>query len=322
MAPPAIQTRNLTKTFTGGTVALSSLDLTIPQGVVYGLMGRNGAGKTTALRLLMGLLRPDQGEALVLGVDMWKASRTARGRVAYVSQSQQLPGWMTVPELCRYASHFYETWHHDFARDLCRRWGISENRPLGTLSGGEQRKAAILLALAPQPEVLLLDEPAAGLDPISRRELIDELVTLLSRERKCTVVFSTHIISDLERIADHVGILHRGHLQLNRSLDDLKSTFRRVQVIFPGESPPPHFTIPGAVRTSVSGPVVSGLTDVFDGEHIESLRRWPGVRVQVFPIGLEEIFIEVVGKSAREHVGDALLPLEQESEPQLNVRSL
>ena len=322
MALPAIRTRNLTKTFTGGMVALSGLDLTIPHGVVYGLMGRNGAGKTTTLRLLMGLLRPDQGEAEVLGVDMWKSGRAARGRVAYVSQSQQLPGWMTVPEVCRYASHFYETWDHGFARDLCRRWSISEDRPLGALSGGEQRKAAILLALAPQPEVLLLDEPAAGLDPISRRELIDELISLLSHERKCTVVFSTHIISDLERIAEQVGILDRGHLRLSRSLDDLKATFRRVQVIFPGESPPPHFTIPGAVCTMVSGPVVTGLSDVFDGEHIEALRRWPGVRVQVFPVGLEEIFIEVVGKSAREITSGEFPPLEQENEPQLNVKSL
>lgn len=322
MAPPAIQTRNLTKTFAPGMVALSGLDLTIAHGAVYGLMGRNGAGKTTTLRLLMGLLRPDQGEARVLGINMWNASRAARGRVTYVSQSQQLPGWMTVPELCRYASHFYETWHHTFAQDLCRRWGISENRPLGALSGGEQRKVTILLALAPQPDVLLLDEPAAGLDPISRRELIDELVTLLSQERKCTVVFSTHIISDLERIADQVGILDRGRLRLSRSLDDLKSTFRRVQVIFPGESPPPQFSIPGAVRTCVSGPVVTGVTDAFDGEHIDALRRWPGVRVQIFPIGLEEIFIEVVGKSARESEADPVLPLEQDPEPQISVRSL
>ena len=307
MALPAIQTRNLTKTFEGGTVALSGLDLTIPRGVVYGLMGRNGAGKTTALRLLMGLLRPDRGEARLLGVDMCNAPREARGRVAYVSQSQQLPGWMTLPELCRYASHFYQNWQHEFARDLCQRWGMSETRPVGTLSGGEQRKAAILLALAPKPEVLLLDEPAAGLDPISRRELIDELINLLSIEGGCTVVYSTHIISDLERIADQVGILDRGHLQLNRSLDELKSTFRRVQVIFPGETPPPHFSIPGAVRTFISGPVVSGVTDVFDGEHIESLRRWPGVRVQVFPIGLEEIFLEVVGKTGREQASDDLV---------------
>ena len=322
MALSAIHTRNLTRTFAGGTVALSGLDLDIPKGAVYGLMGRNGAGKTTTLRLLMGLLRPDQGEARVLGVDMWAADRRARGRVAYVSQSQQLPGWMTVPELCRYASHFYESWQPAFADDLCRRWGINRDRPLGTLSGGEQRKAAILIALAPQPEVLLLDEPAAGLDPISRRELIDELVSLLAQERSCTVLFSTHIITDLERIADRVGILDRGHLRLDRSLDDLKSTFRRVQVIFPGEAPPPHFAVPGAVRTHVSGPVVTGVTDIFDGEHVEALRRWPGVRVQVFPINLEEIFIEVVGKCARTSVPADVPMLDDDEEAEYNLRSL
>lgn len=300
MAGPAIETRNLTKTFPEGTVALGGLDLEIPRGVVYGLMGRNGAGKTTTLRLLMGLLRPDRGEARVLGANLARAGREARGRAAYVSQSQQLPGWMTLPELCRYASHFYECWDSDFAADLALRWGISRERPLGALSGGEQRKAAVLMALAPRPEVLLLDEPAAGLDPISRRELIEELIAVLSRGPGCTVLFSTHIISDLERIAERVGILDRGQLRVDRDLDELKGAYRRVQVIFPGEAPPPHFVIPGAGRCQFSGPVVSGVTAIFDGEHIEALRRWPGVRVQIFPIGLEDIFMEVVGKPVHE----------------------
>lgn len=299
MARLAIETRNLTKTFAGGTVAVSGLDLTIPPGVVYGLIGRNGAGKTTTMRLLMGLLRPDQGMAEILGTAMWNADRSSRSRVGYVSQSQQLPGWMTLQELCRYARHFYPRWDHGFARDLIRRWTLCEDRPLALLSGGEQRKAAILLALAPRPEVLLLDEPAAGLDPVSRRELIDELIRLLSERAEATVVFSTHIISDLERIAERIGILDRGRLILNEPLDELQATFRRVQVIFPGEAPPPHFAIPGTERCHVSGAVVTGVAQLGDGDTLESVRRWPGVRVQVFPLALEEIFIEAAGRSAR-----------------------
>ncbi len=173
MKDHVIQAIDLTKTFPGGTVAVSGLDLQIERGAIYGLMGRNGAGKTTALRLLMGLLRPDHGSARVLGEDLWKASRSVRARVGYVSQTEQLPSWMTLEELSRYASTFYDVWNVRLARELAGRWSLPQKRPVGRLSNGEQRKVAILLALAPQPDVLLLDEPAAGLDPFSRRELVD-----------------------------------------------------------------------------------------------------------------------------------------------------
>lgn len=290
----AIQTRSLTKIFPSGTVGISGLDLEIPAGTVYGLMGRNGAGKTTVLRLLMGLLQPNEGEALIFGRSLWNAPRSFRARVSYVAQGEQMPGWMALRELCRYASSFYDRWNQAFAEDLARRWNIPWTRPLATLSGGEQRKAAIILALAPDPAVLLLDEPAAGLDPLSRRELISEFIGVLNRHAAATVVFSTHITSDLERIAQAVGIIERGRLVVNRALDELQATFRRIQVIFPGEAPPPRFNIPGALRTTVAGPVVTGVTEYFDAEHLEALARWPGVRVQSFPLGLEEIFLEVV----------------------------
>src|SRR5688500_5913183 len=153
----AIQARNLTKTFPGGNVGVSGLNLEIQRGTVFGLIGRNGAGKTTTLRLLMGLLRADQGEVRVMGHNLWNAKQEMRSRVAYVSQSQQLPGWMSVKELSRYVSYFYARWNSGFVDDLCKQWEIPRSRPLATLSGGEQRKAAVLLALASEPEVIILD---------------------------------------------------------------------------------------------------------------------------------------------------------------------
>ncbi|MEK7676983.1 MAG: ABC transporter ATP-binding protein [Verrucomicrobiota bacterium] len=296
MRQTVIEAANLTKTFAGEVVAVSGLDLQVERGTVYGLIGRNGAGKTTTLRLLMGLLTPSQGTAEILGQDLRTASLSERSRVAYVSQSQQLPGWMTLNELCRYASHFYPKWDFSLAVDLARRWDLNGDRSIAQLSGGEQRKAAILVALAPRPEVLLLDEPAAGLDPAARRELINELIDLLSQGHGCTVLFSTHILSDLERIAEWVGILDRGRLLVNGRLDELQSRMQRVQIIFPGDAPPLTVSIPGAVSCQVSGPVVTAVTQLVDAEHLESIRRWPGVRVQVFPLGLEEIFIEMVGR--------------------------
>lgn len=317
---PAIQTRNLSKTFPGGTVAVSGLDLEIQPGSVFGLLGRNGAGKTTAMRLLMGLLRPDQGEALVLGHSMWNASRSVRSRISYLSQSQQLPGWMDFRDLCRYASSFYSHWNTAFAHDLARKWDISISRPLATLSGGEQRKAALAVALAPEPDVLILDEPAAGLDPISRRDLINEVIGVLARNTSATILFSTHIISDLERVAQDIGILERGRLVLHRPLDELQACYRRVQVIFPGETAPPRFTIQGAARCRAAGPVVTGVTEYFDLEHIESLKRWPGVRVQVFPLSLEEVFLEIC--APRHEPEPDIQILEPESDSQNRTVSL
>ncbi len=301
---PAIHLRNLTKTFPGGAVGVAGLNLEIAPGTVYGLMGRNGAGKTTTIRLLMGLLRPDQGEAQILGQSMWEAPRALRGRISYVSQSEQMPGWMCFRDLSRYVGNFYDNWNRSFADDLAIRWGVSSLRPLSTLSGGEQRKAAIILALAPEPDVLILDEPAAGLDPVSRRELVSEVVSVLNRQTNATILFSTHIISDLERVAERVGVVERGRLVLDRPLDELQGCFRRVQVIFPGESAPPRFNITGARRCTFAGPVVSGVTEYFDAEHLEALKRWPGVRVQTFPIGLEEIFLEIC-RPAEESSGES-----------------
>jgi ABC-2 type transport system ATP-binding protein len=298
MTQPAIETSQLSKTFPGGTVAVSGLDMQVPAGTVYGLIGRNGAGKTTAIRMLMGLLRPNAGRARLLGADMWHAPWQARARVAYVPQEQQLHAWMTPGELCYYLSHFYERWDAEYAMRLVRRLGLAWDRQVGLMSGGEQRKVSVLLALAARPEVLILDEPAAGLDPIARRELIDELVDILSRDGGCTVLLSTHIITDLERIAERVGIMDRGRITTDERLDELQRTCQRVQVIFDGGAPPEGFSVPGAVRSRAEGPVVTAVVRVLSDTQLDTVRAIPGVRVNVFPLGLEDIFIELLAPTA------------------------
>ena len=207
---------------------------------------------------------------------------------------------MTFAELCRYSAHFYERWNGALAKDLARRWELPERRSLGHFSSGEQRKAAIALALAPEPEILLLDEPGAGLDPVARRRLIDELVAAMSRIEGCTILLSTHIISDLERIAEFVGIMDRGRLIASERLDDLQASAKRVQIIFPENAVPAQFFLPGALRCDIAGPVVTAITRSADLEYVESLRKKPGVRVQVFPMRLEDIFLEMVGHRSQE----------------------
>ncbi|MBA2480650.1 MAG: ABC transporter ATP-binding protein [Planctomycetes bacterium] len=292
--PAAISVEGLHKSFRG-VRAVDGLDLRVASGGVYGLVGRNGAGKTTALRTIMGLLRPDRGRAQVFGVDLIRGRPASRERVAYVSQDLHLPGWMSTAELSRYCSHFYCRWDAALATDLIRRWAIDAKRQVALLSGGQRRRVAVLLALASRAEVLVLDEPAAGLDPIARRALIEELIEALARQDGCTVIFSTHIIADLERLADTIGLMDRGRLTSEHRTEDLRTTTKRVQVVFPGDVPPAGFSIPGAIRSTTAGAVVTAIARLPDEQALAQARAIPGARVQVFSLSLEDIMIELIG---------------------------
>ncbi|MBT3200803.1 MAG: AAA family ATPase, partial [Phycisphaerales bacterium] len=184
---------------------------------------------------------------------------------------------------------------------------IPWNHQVGMLSGGQQRKVAILLAFAARPEVLMLDEPAAGLDPIARRELIDETIDVIANVSPCTVFFSTHILSDLERVAEYVGIMDRGRIVTEARLDDLQTRTKRVQVVFDTDEIPRGFEIPGAIRTKTEGPVVTSVVRMISETQLDELHKSPNLRVNVFPLGLEEIFIDLFGPEAKGEFGDMQL---------------
>lgn len=298
MNDAVIQATDLSKTFSGDVMAVSGFDLVVPRGTVYGLIGRNGAGKTTAIRMLMGLLRANHGRAELLGQSMWTAPLEHRERITYVSQDQQVHAWMTLRELCHYVSHFYTAWDQTYADRLAERFDLARDRMVGLMSGGQRRKVAILLALAARPEVLIMDEPAAGLDPIARRELVDELVDALAEGEDRTVLFSTHILADLERVADHVGIMDRGRIVTSSAIEDLQTSTKRVQIIFEDQEVPPGFKIPGAVHTDVSGPVVTAIVRMQSETQLDEIKHRYDVRINIYPLGLEEIFIELVGPNA------------------------
>ncbi len=288
-----ISARSLSKAFRNGTIALSNLNLRIAKGQVYGLIGRNGAGKTTVLRILMGLLRPDHGQSYVLGFNLSEASRHQRQRVAYLSQSQQLPDWMTMNDLVRYLAYFYESWDSDLLVQMVHRWELSRVDSISKMSVGKQRLAAIALALATRPEVLLLDEPAAGLDPIARRELNQAIIDALLNGDGCTILLSTHFLGDLERLATHVGIMDHGRIIAEGAVDDWQRTMRKVQVVFTEDRPPNGFEIPGALRSQTFGPVVTALARITDDSQMIGIRSLVGARVNIFPLSLEEMFLSL-----------------------------
>lgn len=297
MLANAIETNKVSKVFHDGAAAVRDVDLIIPQGTVYGLVGRNGAGKTTLIRILMGLLRPTGGSARVLGEDLWSASRQHRARVAYVQQYPAAGFTMSLVELSYFNSHFYERWDAGYAEKLSERFELVPAKPIASLSGGQQRLAFLIAALAAHPDVLLLDEPAAGLDPVSRRELIDQLIEVISDRADSTIIVSTHIISDLERIADRIGILDNGQLRLSSGVDDLKSDYKRVQIIFPDNPPPGYFSLPNALKYESEGAVVKAIINRADFDVIEQCKQIPGVRIQEFPIGLEDLVIDLMTKN-------------------------
>jgi ABC-2 type transport system ATP-binding protein len=290
MDEPVLHARGLVKTF-GGVVALNGLHLQVGRGEVMALVGRNGAGKTTAMRILLGLTRADAGTAHILGKDWWEAGAADRQRVAYVSQQGQPPGWMTLGEMGRMSARFFARWDSGLARELAGRWEVPWDRPLGRLSGGHQRLAALAWALATRAEVLLLDEPAAGLDPVSRRDVMRGLVDALMRTEGCTVLLNTHVLADVERLATHVAVLQQGSVVATAAVEEWQRTMRRVQVVVPGQEVPPGLEVPGTLRSHRSGPVLTALARVTDDAQLGPVRALPGVRVHVFPLTMEEWFV-------------------------------
>ena len=180
--------------------------------------------------------------------------------------------------------------------EIIDNFGLSRRTPVGVMSGGEQRKASVVLGLATQPEVLVLDEPAAGMDPISRRELIDSLVDLLTRIENCTVILSTHILADLERIADVIGVMKSGHMTFCEHLDVIQNSFRKIQIIFSGDSVPENFHVPGVLKKDIQGPVLNAMIRIGNEDELDSLRENPDLRMMEHPVGLEEAFVEYLGR--------------------------
>ncbi|TDK29583.1 ABC transporter ATP-binding protein [Luteimonas terrae] len=272
------------------TGVLKGVSLAVEPGTVLGLIGRNGAGKSTLIRAMLGLIEPDAGTATVWGESALRMGDAVKERLGYVPQQPEAMAWLQVGEMLDFIGRFYPRWNAAYVDATLERWQLPRNRLLAKLSPGERQRVAIIRALASQPELLVLDEPASALDPVGRRELLREIASRAG-DSGTTVLFSTHIVSDLERVASHVAFLHEGRLLLHSELDSLKERNLRLHV--------PE-AVAAQLREDVPGEV-SRRPHPYGGLSITVLRGegapWPdlvqvpGVRAEALP--LEDLFIEV-----------------------------
>jgi len=224
----AVEVAGLSRRF-GRKEALRDVALRVSRGQVFGLVGENGAGKTTLIQHLLGAYKAQTGTVRVFGIDPVYDPTAVLSRIGYLSEDRDLPRWMRVGELMRYTQAFYPNWDEAYAERLREEFDLPARARIKTLSRGEKAKAGLLVALAHRPELLLLDEPSSGLDPIARQDILAAVVRTVAEEGR-TVVFSSHLLDEVERVADHVAMIHEGRVTLDRSMDAVKTTHRRYVV--------------------------------------------------------------------------------------------
>jgi ABC-2 type transport system ATP-binding protein len=291
-APFAIETTRLTKRY-GSTCAVDDLELRIPQGATFGFIGPNGAGKTTTIRMLMGMLRPTAGAARVLGIDVIRSPAAMKQRVGYVPELHHIYRWMRVDEAIRFCRRLYAAWNDRLCDELLALFELEPRKKVSQLSKGMVANLGLLLALAHEPDVLILDEPTSGLDPIVREEFLDGVLRAVC-DRDRTVLFSSHTLSDVQRVADRIGIICNGKLLVCCAADELLATTKRLRVVLrDGKQPkaPPR----GVVWQRQERREWLLTVRDFSPDVVEQIRHDNAVdSLEVIDLGLEDLFKDFV----------------------------
>jgi ABC-2 type transport system ATP-binding protein len=294
MTDHIIETNRLTKSF-DGTPALCGLDLRVPKGSIFGFLGRNGAGKTTTIKALIGLLRADSGTARVFGIQVTDSDRSieVRRRIGFVTEDKELYPYMTVEQIIRFTRPLFPKWRNDLEKRYLRMFELPPKRKIPDLSKGMRSKLMLLLAISRGAELLIVDEPTDGLDPAATEEVLRELVDISASEGT-TMFFSSHALSEVELIADHIGIIDRGKMVASGELDEMKARYHRLQVVFEGSVELPPRWPDGVESVRQEGRVVSILASDNVEAIVEQARSLHGTSVESFPVTLREIFLEHV----------------------------
>ncbi len=291
MTDLAVETQSLSKYYRS-TRAVENLAMKVPRGSIYGFLGRNGAGKTTTLRILAGLAKPTAGRATVLGLDPQKDTIAILGRTGFVIEKTLIP-WMTGDELVRFNRGFFPEWSSERASRYAEVLEVPMRQRFRKLSMGSKTKLCLLLALAQNPELLILDEPTAGLDPVVTDQLLRVLVEDFAGTGR-TLLLSSHHLSEVERIADWVGIIDAGSLKLEARLDDIRGSFRRIRAA--GQNLPSSGARILSCRVSADSAeyVVRIEAEAFAAE----LRAQGAVILEMETMNLQETFLAVAGKES------------------------
>jgi ABC-2 type transport system ATP-binding protein len=269
--------------------ALNDVSLSVPRGGVFGLIGGNGAGKTTLLRHILGMLKAQAGSVRVFGLDPVANPVGVLGKIGFMSEDRNLPNWMAVGELMRYTEAFYPAWDVRYAEELREAFDLNAKAKVGSLSRGQRARAGLLVALAHRPELLVLDEPSSGLDPVVRRDILGAIVRTIGDEGR-TVLFSSHLLDEVERVADRVAIIHQGKIMLAAPMDEIMGSHRRLTLRFEQSVS----LAPKLVGTLTCEGAGSEWTYVCNGESEQlrlAARAIGGTVVSETALSLDEIFV-------------------------------
>jgi len=291
-AESVISIRNLSRRF-GSKAALNDVSFEVSRGCVFGLVGENGAGKSTLIKHLLGLWRAESGSVRVFGTDPVADPVSVLARIGYLSEQPDLPDWMRVHEYLRYMRAFYPNWDTRYAGELLEQFGLDPTKRLRVLSKGQRAKLGLLGAQAHRPELLLLDEPSSGLDPIVRNDILAAVIRTVADAGK-TVFFSSHLLEEIERVSDYIAMLHQGKLVLCGPLDEIKNQHRRITLRFEiQQTRPPK--VPGALAVTGTG---REWTVICNRSRIElpAINRFGASITDEHAASLNEIFVAHAGE--------------------------
>ena len=294
MDDQVIETIDLRKRY-GQLDAVRGLNLSVPRGAIYGFLGRNGSGKTTTVKMLLGMVHPTSGEVTIFGKNPAQPEEGVeiRRRVGFVSEEKQLYAGMSVQQMINFTRSFFPTWQADVEKNLLHVFELPLRQKVSKLSKGNRTRLALLLALSRGAELLVLDEPSSGLDPAITEAVLQMLVRLAA-SGAVTIFFSTHHIAEVEQIADHVCIIDRGRAIIDGSLDGLKETYRRINLVFDGDVPSPILTLAGGEQVQKQGRSFSVLASHNINDIVNQARSLNAISVDVAPVTLKEIFLQSV----------------------------
>jgi ABC-2 type transport system ATP-binding protein len=289
-----IEARGLTRYF-GHRCAVDSLSFGVPRGSVFAFIGRNGAGKTTTIRMILGLLEPTRGSSTILGYDSRQLPPAARARLGYMAEGHPVYGWMRVGQYPDFQRGFYEHWNQEIFASVIDYFAIDPRTKAGHLSHGQRAGLHLAMTLAIEPEVLILDDPATGLDPSARRSLLEAMI-YFTQSRERTIFFSTHLLDDVERVADQVAVLDYSVLRVCCSADTVRERVRKVVARFPGAPTQKLPTIPGLLRATRTENELALIVVNFNGQTERDLEALGALAVDEQPLSLEDALIAHVGR--------------------------